>query len=304
MGLRVFWRTVACGSVVWVAGSCALANAQGPSAALPDAPTPSLALPAVAQPSGTDEKLEPVTLKRLPLRFVTDEAAIFTSPARIRKNDLKWLIPLGAATGAALATDSYTMRNVVTRDPGFNDDANTVSDALRDTAIGVPVLMYGVGLLTKDEDSREAGLLGGEAMVDAYTFDEIIKFATLRERPKYDNADGKFFVGSSFPDPSFVSGHSIIAWSSAAVLAEEYHRPWQQASIYTLATGVSLTRVLGQDHFPTDALLGSAAGWLIGHYVYKKHHRPDFVKRMAERKHSHECCSGSAPPARYPRSDE
>jgi membrane-associated phospholipid phosphatase len=38
-----------------------------------------------------------------------------------------------------------------------------------------------------------------------------------------------------------------------------------------VSTGVSLTRVLGQEHFPTDVLVGSAAGWLIGHYVYRKH---------------------------------
>ena len=73
-------------------------------------------------------------------------------------------------------------------------------------------------------------------------------------------------------DPSFVSGHAIVAWSSAAVLASEYSKPWQQIGIYTLASGVSLTRVLGQNHFPTDALLGSVSGWLIGRYVYHSHH--------------------------------
>ena len=30
-------------------------------------------------------------------------------------------------------------------------------------------------------------------------------------------------------------------------------------------------RVLGQEHFPTDVLVGGAAGWLIGHYVFEKH---------------------------------
>jgi len=45
-----------------------------------------------------------------------------------------------------------------------------------------------------------------------------------------------------------------------------------QAGVYTAATGVSLTRVLGQQHFPTDVLLGAAGGWLIGHYVFRAHH--------------------------------
>jgi membrane-associated phospholipid phosphatase len=40
---------------------------------------------------------------------------------------------------------------------------------------------------------------------------------------------------------------------------------------YSLAAGVSITRVLGQEHFPSDVLVGSACGWLIGRYVV--HHR-------------------------------
>ena len=28
------------------------------------------------------------------------------------------------------------------------------------------------------------------------------------------------------------------------------------------------SRVLGHEHFPSDVIIGSAAGWLVGHYVY------------------------------------
>jgi membrane-associated phospholipid phosphatase len=63
-----------------------------------------------------------------------------------------------------------------------------------------------------------------------------------------------------------------VAWSSAAVLAEEYPSRLNQFAVYSIATGVSLTRVLGQQHFPSDVLVGSAFGWMIGHYVYKRHH--------------------------------
>ena len=66
----------------------------------------------------------------------------------------------------------------------------------------------------------------------------------------------------------------MIAWSSAAVIASEYNGPMTKITAYTLATGLSLTRVLGQQHFPSDVLVGSAVGWLIGRYVYRKHNRP------------------------------
>jgi len=62
-------------------------------------------------------------------------------------------------------------------------------------------------------------------------------------------------------------------WSSAAVIAEEYPSRWVQFGVYSMAAGVSVTRVLGQEHFPSDVLVGSAAGWLVGHYVYRRHQR-------------------------------
>jgi membrane-associated phospholipid phosphatase len=55
-------------------------------------------------------------------------------------------------------------------------------------------------------------------------------------------------------------------------MAAEYPHPWQQVGLYTAATAVSVDRVLALQHFPTDVLLGSAAGWLIGHYVARAHH--------------------------------
>lgn len=246
------------------------------TSSLPDAPTPggSRTDARLGQIGGDASGSEdaPTTLKGLPLRFLKDELAIVTSPARIRKIDLLWLLPLAGASAAGFATDTKTMRDVVSHDPTFNSNASTSSDVVRGLFIGAPVALYGGGLLVKNEHASEAGLLVGEAMIDAYVADEAIKYVTLRERPYLNNARGKFFSGDAVSDPSFVSGHSMVVWSSAAVLAAEYPKLWQQIGIYTLATGGSVTRVLGQEHFPTDALLGSAAGWLIGHYVYRAHH--------------------------------
>jgi membrane-associated phospholipid phosphatase len=98
-----------------------------------------------------------------------------------------------------------------------------------------------------------------------------MKLISFRERPTVDNAKGKFFQSSVGVDSSFPSMHSVIAWSSATVIASEYNGPLTQVAAYGLATGVSLTRVLSRQHFPSDVLVGSAVGWLIGRYVVHKH---------------------------------
>lgn len=241
-------------------------------AALPDAPLPQAAgAQPAAHGSGSAPAKDP-SLQGTPKRIIVDELHIITSPARIRSRDLVWLLPVAGATAVSLSTDTKTMRDVVSHDVGFNSSATTASDVLRGVFIGAPVAIFGAGELVGNAKAREAGLLAGEAMVNGYVTSEGIKYITLRERPNLQNARGHFFQGDAVSDPSFVSGHSIVAWSSAAVLASEYSKPWQQIGIYTLASGASLTRVLGQNHFPTDVLLGSVSGWLIGRYVYHSHH--------------------------------
>ncbi len=239
-------------------------------AALPDAPS-------ALTPRDSDEiPIQDVphseaTVMNLPKHILLDMGHIVISPSYIRTRDLKWLLPLTVATGAAFATDTHTMRRVVSQNPSFNDAAINVSDGLRDGFIAVPAVIFLAGHVTNSEHSKETGLLAGEAVIDANIVAEVVKLVSYRERPNVDNAQGEFFVGKSGPNGSFISGHAVTAWSSAAVLAAEYKSPWAQAGIYSLATGVSLTRVLGQQHFPSDVLIGSATGWLIGHYVYRAH---------------------------------
>jgi PAP2 superfamily len=92
-----------------------------------------------------------------------------------------------------------------------------------------------------------------------------------RERPAVDDASGKFFQ----PNVNFDSAFAVIAWSSATVIASEYNGFFTQVAAYSLATGVSITRIASRNHFPSDVLVGSAVGWMIGRYVHHRHHRAD-----------------------------
>lgn len=213
-----------------------------------------------------------VKLRDLPLNIVGDQVRIFTSPLYIRPQDLKWMLPIAGAAALTFATDTKVGRDVVSHNSSFNNTAANLSDAVRDGFIGIPVIFVPMGEITRDKHISETGQLASEAMVDAYIVDAVVKVASFRERPNVDNARGNFYQTSAGYDSSFISGHAMVSWSSAAVLAAEYPKIWQQTLIYTAASSVSIDRVLALEHFPTDVLLGSAAGWLIGHYVARAHH--------------------------------
>jgi membrane-associated phospholipid phosphatase len=249
---------------------------------LPDAPSALSASHSSAAVQGTvhplDQEPHPsVTVRRVPISIARDGVNILVSPAYIRTNDLKWLLPLAGAAAAAFATDTKTMTEVVSSNPSFNQTNVNVSNGLVGGLIAVPVAMFGVGQLRHQEHMTETGILGSEGMFDAAVVDELVKLCAFRERPNVDHGQGEFFIGSAGVDSSFISEHSMIAWSSAAVIAGEYPSKWKQIGVYTLATGVSLTRVMGQQHFPSDVLLGAAGGWLIGHYVYRAHHHRELT---------------------------
>ncbi|HEY2860063.1 MAG TPA: phosphatase PAP2 family protein [Terracidiphilus sp.] len=246
-------------AVVLAVSLCA--RAQQTANALPDAPLPQ------------SEDLSAPTIRNFPRNVLHDQAAIWTSPIHIRAHDLIWLAPLGAAAGVAIATDTDAMRNVVSHDKSFNNANTRSSNILTAGMIGAPVVLYGYGLAADDDHPRETGLLGAEAMGDSVVVEQAMKLIFWRERPTANNARGHFFQTNVGLDSSFPSSHSVVAWSAASVIAAEYPHPIPVFLSYAGATAISLNRVLGQQHFPSDVLVGSAAGWLVGRMVYRRHHR-------------------------------
>ena len=215
------------------------------------------------------------TIVQLPIHILRDEKAIVLSPLKLRTHDLKWLVPLAGASAAAFATDHYTMTTVITKDGTWNQANINASNALIGGLAGVPLGMYIYGRFGGHEYPRETGMLVAEAGADAVITEQIIKLITWRERPYQDNTRGLFYQRAAGFNSSFPSSHSVVAWSAASVLAERYPSKWVALGVYSAAAGVSLTRVLGQQHFPSDVLLGSASGWLIGHYVARSHRHRD-----------------------------
>ena len=59
------------------------------------------------------------------------------------------------------------------------------------------------------------------------------------------------------------------------MIAHEYPGPLTKLFAYGLAGAVSVSRVTGNQHFPSDVLVGGAMGWLIAREMYHKHHDPD-----------------------------
>lgn len=216
------------------------------------------------------------TLERRFFRNVLhDQGAIWTSPFHMGHGDAKWLAPLGVSAAVFFATDRRTAGEMA--EGGANSTRLRISRDISQAGNlyatgGAAAVFYLFGRERHDARARETGLLAAEALVDSSLVVEALKAVSQRQRPPADHASGEFFDGGS----SFPSGHAISAWSFASVVAEEYgrNRPLLRFGVYGLAAAVSLSRFTGRKHFLSDTLVGSALGYGIGHYVYRKHHDP------------------------------
>jgi membrane-associated phospholipid phosphatase len=201
------------------------------------------------------------------MNFLLDQRAIWTSPVHLRFSDATWLVPLGGFAAGLFATDAEVSRHLNPA-PTATHRYKQVSNYGVGAMAGAGAGLYMLGLITHDEHKRETGFLAGEAAVDSLLAAESVKYMTRRERPYADNASGRFWRGGD----SFPSEHAAAAWSIAGVIAHEYPGPLTKLGAYGLATAVSVARINGRQHFPSDVLVGSALGYLVGQYVYERHH--------------------------------
>jgi hypothetical protein len=200
-----------------------------------------------------------------------DQKAIWTSPLHVKPMDGLWLLPLAAVTGTMIGSDQHTMNSLIHINANDQQHFNTLSNASVGVLGALPAGMYLWSLNRDAPQARETGLLSGEALIDSLAVSEAIQFISRRDRPDVNNAKGNFF-SSSVTNSSFPSNHAAAAWAMASVVGDEYPGWLSRTVVYGLATTVSVSRVLAEQHFPSDVLIGSAAGWLIGHYVYRAHH--------------------------------
>jgi membrane-associated phospholipid phosphatase len=202
--------------------------------------------------------------------ILRDQKAIWTSPLHLKKQDAKWIIPSAICFGALLTTDRITGDEIAE-----SDRLVTTSKAISYigslyTLAAFSGTLYFIGREKKNYRARETGLLSAEALLDSVIVGGALKGMSQRGRPLSGHERSEFFEGGS----SFPSGHSIQAWSVATLVAHEYRQSRAvQIAAYGLASAVSVARYTAQKHYLSDVLVGSAAGFGIGRYVYKAHHR-------------------------------
>jgi membrane-associated phospholipid phosphatase len=216
------------------------------------------------------------TLKICAIHVLQDEGGILASPTRTRPKDLFWIVPFGVAVGFALDYDAHAMREL-----GIDQQRQNTFETISNVAgiygpLAASATGYFIGDVRHNDLLRETSVLSVESMADATILNQGLKYAIDRENPMQDNATGPFWPHgpSTWPDgQSMPSEHAMNAWAFAHAVAMQYNGPATKVLVYSLATTVSVSRVIARQHFPSDVVVGSVFGYLIGGYVVHRRSR-------------------------------
>ena len=225
------------------------------SAALPDAPSTSTD----AKSSSFGEELGHgvATIGKDELTFIK---------APFRKKNLKWDALFVAAVAPLIATDEHVANAT---NPAWYGTSGTLSNALLATDAGAAGAIFVTGLVTDNTHAKDTGVAAARATVDSVILYAAMKAIFQRQRPFTGGAEGKFFSGN-WNNGSFPSGHAMFDWTIASVIAHEYPKWEVAAAMYSLALFGSGSRVTAGVHFPSDVVVGSTLGFLVGRYVAKQ----------------------------------
>ena len=188
-----------------------------------------------------------------------DSAGLKHAFASAASDPMTWVPLVGAGLLVVSDTDESLTEWAFENKPLFGDDAEDVSDNLRDASMAI----YLVTALVAPSDSvsdRARGLgVGVSSHVLAGSLSKGIKVLVDRDRPN----------GGS--DKSFPSGHATLATTDATLTAStlayfdmpQWAETGLKAGVFGIAGLTAWARVEAGKHYFSDVL----AGYSLGHFV-------------------------------------
>jgi hypothetical protein len=213
--------------------------------------------------------------KALPKDFLHDQKliwAVFPSQTAHGHHWVPILVTAGATAGLLYA-DPHVLNYFRSHEKNLSDLNSTFSSGISASEIaGLPVGLLAVGYLRNDPYEMSTALLCADAYLDSAIPPLAIKAIARRQRPSevapLTPFGDEFFKDSWYKGSSFPSGHSAAAFSVATVVAHRYsNHKWVPVLAYGMATVISLSRITGLEHFPSDVFVGGVIGYTTGEYA-------------------------------------
>lgn len=181
----------------------------------------------------------------------------------------------GAGVLAGCVLDALVMpaRDEWANDQFLQTTSKSISNVGNGTVLGGAALAITLtGMISHHEALRQTGsdLVKGTVMTAVLVTG--MKWLTGRLRPfRLQESDSPFRfdpLSQGGWSSSLPSGHAAMSWMFATVVDRHTGgKTWIRGIAYGLATLISLSRITGNRHHPSDIILGASIGYLVGRFI-------------------------------------
>ncbi len=201
---------------------------------------------------------------------LSDAAGFYTAPLSWDEESLVHAVVFVGATAGAFAADEEIREEALEwNTSGLNQVfySTELLGQLRGWQYASGA-MYVTGWLSGDSEVRILGRLMIESIILGGATAIVVQTGLGRARPFEEEGAFSFHTFSTQERYlSFPSGHAVVAFGMASVLAERVDEPVFDVVVYGLATVSVAGRVFQDKHWLSDVVVGSAIGLASGLYV-------------------------------------
>ncbi len=186
----------------------------------------------------------------------------------MKKNILSFFLFIFTASIIAQNIDIDLLKKInVSRNKNLDNTFIAITNSATPISIFVPVAVFCRGLEKDDSIIRNKGLFIGASFLVSSGVSFGMKYSINRERPftTYSFIE-KVTDGGS---PSFPSGHTSEAFSTATSLSIAFPKWYVIAPAYLWACSVGYSRMDLGVHYPSDVLVGAIVGAGSAYVSYK-----------------------------------
>lgn len=146
--------------------------------------------------------------------------------------------------------------------------------------------LYTIGLLARESELRKTGRMLIQSLVYSGTVTMALRYATGRHRPFSSSGNQYEFswFNSAGDTQSFPSGHTVVAFATSTILAEQIDTWWARGILYSFAAMTAYARLHYDKHWFSDVFFGAALGFGSSMFViHRERDREDEVKRKMKK---------------------
>jgi membrane-associated phospholipid phosphatase len=164
--------------------------------------------------------------------------------------------------------DINLLRDInLSRNKSFDPSFKLISQSATPVSVSLPISFLVYGYTSGDKTFIRRGWQTGLSITGSMALSTLLKYTINRSRPykKYSDIEN---LTSDFT-PSFPSGHTTSAFSTATTLSLMYPKWYVIIPSYTWASAVAYSRLHMGMHYPLDILGGIIIGVGTSYLSYR-----------------------------------